>query len=114
MDSSTFNSLVSSLKQTSFDDDKADAIKTTVQSAGEVSADQMVQLLKFISFDDTKLEVAKAAYQHATDPDSFGNVVGRIFSFSDAKEELNKHIRQNPKKPPTKVPHPHPYYCGWE
>jgi hypothetical protein len=100
MDSSTFNNLISSLKQIGFDDDKADAIKTTIQSARKISATQMVQLLKFISFNDTKLEVAKAAYQYTTDPRDFGSVVGGAFSFSDAKEELNAHIRQNPHKSP--------------
>jgi hypothetical protein len=33
MDSHTFNNLISSLKKGDFDDDKADAIKTTVQAA---------------------------------------------------------------------------------
>lgn len=100
MNQSAFTSLVSSLKEISFDDDKADAIKTTVQAAHKVSVSQVIQLLKFISFDDTKLEVAKAGYQYTTDPDSYGSTVGRAFSFSDAKEELNAHIRENPHKSP--------------
>jgi hypothetical protein len=106
MDSHTFNNLISSLKKGDFDDDKADAIKTTVQAAKCVSASQMVQLLKFISFDDTKLEVAKMGYQYTTDPHSYGNTVGGIFSFSDAKDELNAHIRQNPHPPPKPAPQP--------
>jgi hypothetical protein len=60
----------------------------------------MAQLLKFISFDDTKLEVAKAGYQYTTEPHSYGNTVGRMLSFSDAKEKLNEHIRKHPHQPP--------------
>lgn len=104
MDSDTFNSLVRRLKEEDFDDDKASAIKTTVQAAKRVSASQMAQLLKFISFDDTQLEVAKAGYQYTSDPHSYGNIVGGVFSFDDAKEELNTHIRQNPHPPPAPTP----------
>jgi hypothetical protein len=77
-----------------------------LQAAKCVSASQMVQLLKFISFDDTKLEVAKMGYQYTTDPHSYGNTVGGILSFSDAKDELNAHIRQNPHPPPEPAPQP--------
>jgi hypothetical protein len=97
MNSYTFDNLISSLKNTGFDSDKVDAIKTTVQAAGRVSAVQMVELLKFISFQDSKLEAAKACYQYTTDPYSYGNIVGQAFSFSDGKTKLNEYIRQNPK-----------------
>lgn len=104
MDSHTFNSLVSSLQEASFDDEMADTIKTTVRAAKRISASQMVQLLDFLSFDDKKLEVAKMGYQYTTDPHSYGATVGAVFSFSDMKEKLNAHIRQNPHRPPPPSP----------
>lgn len=115
MDSHTFGNLVSSLKQGDFDDDKADARKTTVRTAKCVSASQMAQLLKFISFDDTKLEVSKAGYEYITDPHSYGNTVGRVFSFSDDKEKLNAHILRNPHPPPpTPAPIAHLHFNRYD
>ncbi|CAF1259189.1 unnamed protein product [Adineta steineri] len=111
MDSNTFKSLVNRVKSEDFDDDKASAIKTTVQTAQRISAAQMAYLLKLISFEDTQLDVAKAGYKYTADPDSYGNTVGGVFSFSDAKEELNAYIRQNPHPPPTpSVVHIHHFH----
>ena len=97
MNSYTFNNLVQSLKQSSFDDDKVDAIKTTVQAAKAIASFQMIELLKFISYGDSKLEVAKVGYQYCIDPANYGSIVGQAFSFSSEKEELNQFIRQHPR-----------------
>ena len=97
MNSYTFNNLVQSVQKSSFDDDKVDAIKTTVQAARAIASFQMIELLKFISFGDSKLEAAKVGYRYCIDPANYSSIVGEAFSFSDEKEELNQFIRQHPR-----------------
>jgi hypothetical protein len=82
MNSYTFNNLVGSPQESRFDSDKVDAIKTTVQAAGCVSADQMVELLEFISFHDSKLEVTKAGTRYTQG----GNTVLLYFKVRQSKD----------------------------
>ncbi|CAM4946437.1 unnamed protein product [Rotaria socialis] len=95
MNSTNFNHLLEAVKKTAFEDDKVDLIETTIRSNRIISSSQVVQLMKLIPFDDGKLAVAKTAYRYAYDQGSYPSVVSGALIFSDAKEELNKYIRQH-------------------
>ncbi|CAF4147177.1 unnamed protein product, partial [Rotaria magnacalcarata] len=92
--STNFNHLLEAVKKSAFKDDQVDLIETTIRSNWIISSSQVVQLMKLIPFDDGKLAVAKAAYRYACDQGSYPSVVSGALTFSDAKEELNKYIRQ--------------------
>ncbi|CAM2722996.1 unnamed protein product [Rotaria socialis] len=96
MNSMAFDSLVDSVNETGFSNDRVDIIKTTISAAGIVSPSQVAQLLDLIQFSDGKLEVAKWAfdYIHYYDRALYPSVVGKALPFSDAKAELNEHIRR--------------------
>ncbi|UJR32522.1 hypothetical protein I4U23_019984 [Adineta vaga] len=96
MDSASFNNLISSVEEASFDDDKVSTILSTIQSVGRISPQQVVQLMGLISFEDGQLKVAKQAYRAVSREyrGSYASVVGKALSFSDAKAELNEYIRQ--------------------
>jgi len=85
------------VKNSGFDDDKVDTIKTSIHAARIISPSQVAQLLKLISFEDGRLEVAKMVFHHVChcDRGSYASIVGEVFSFSDANSELNEYIRQH-------------------
>jgi hypothetical protein len=96
MNPAAFSNLISTLESSSFDDDKVNTIKTFIHAARVVSPTQIAQCMRLITFGNSKVEVAKMAYRYIPDNDkgSYASIVGKEFSFSKEKNELNEYICQ--------------------
>lgn len=92
MDNATFESLIQTVKNTSFDADRVEIIKNAVK-ANNISSAQVMELLKQVSFEDNRLELAKYCYSQTYDKQNYFQV-NNVFSFSSSISALNKYIAQ--------------------
>lgn len=90
MSSSSFNSLLNTINNQSFDDDKVMVAKQAT-SSNCMYVSQIRQVMNALDFEDSKLEYAKHAHAYCVDPQNYFQV-NDAFDFSSSVEELNNHI----------------------
>lgn len=90
MSSADFTVALSTVKSTTFDDNKLN-VAQTISKTNCLSTDQIIDLIKALSFEKNKLAFAKFAYAYTYDPNNYYKVVNS-FSFSSSKEELSNFI----------------------
>jgi len=90
MSNQAFNSLLNTLRNTSFDRNKIEISKHAL-SLNWVTAIQVRQLMWVFSFESSKLEIAKFAFNSTIDPENYF-IVHDAFTFSSSSRELNRYI----------------------
>ena len=85
-----FNSAVSTISKSSFDDTKLSTAKSILAS-NCMSADQIAKVCGLFSFEESKLAFAKFAYGRTTDPANYFKVVN-VFTFESSKTDLNNFV----------------------
>src|SRR5690554_2887403 len=93
MNLSDFNSALSTLKKTGFEDA---ALKTAKQIAltNCLTVDQIMKICETFKFEKTKLNFAKYAYDSCTETQNYFKV-NDVFSFNNSVNELNDFIQGN-------------------
>jgi hypothetical protein len=90
MSTGSFNSLLNTINNQGFDDDKV-MIAKQATSSNCMYVGQIKQVMNALSFEDSKLEFAKYAYAYCVDPQNYFQI-NDAFDFSSSVEELNNHI----------------------
>lgn len=88
--SNSFNQLVITVKNTSFDDDKLKVINA-YSTYNPLSTNEISTLLALFSKDDSKLLFAKKEYAYVTDPERY-YLLKDAFSFLSTKDEFSKFL----------------------
>lgn len=90
MNESSFYQFLEHFKSQSFYDKKLTSFQAQHHSTA-FTAHQITKLINAMSFDKNRLVLAKMAYKNCIDPENYYKVID-AFSFSSAKEELQKYI----------------------
>lgn len=93
MNSVDFNSAISTLKATSFDDTSLKIAKQ-ITSVNCLTSNQIIEICNLLKFEENKLEFAKFAFNYCTEPQNYFKV-NNVFNFSSSVEELNDFIHGN-------------------
>lgn len=90
MSPASFNALISSMGNKSFDDDKLLVAKQAA-SSNCMTTSQIRTVMNALEWDEARLDFAKHAYTNCVDPQNYFQV-NDAFEWDDASEELNNFI----------------------
>lgn len=90
MTSSSYNALLSTMEQKSFDDDKLTVAKQAA-SSNCMTANQIKGVMSAFGWEDTRVDFAKYAYAYCLDQQNYFQV-NSAFEWDDSVQELNDYI----------------------
>ncbi len=95
MSSSSFRSLLRSLKDESFEDTRLEILRDAADR-NYFTVSQLIDILEMFNFEDNKIEACKIVYPKLVDKENFHEVYSS-FKFSSSKEELREWIKKYEK-----------------
>jgi hypothetical protein len=93
-----FKDIVRVIRAEGFEDKKKAIARQVIAAKGRFLSRQVRDLLRQFAFEDTRLELAMFAYDYTLDPENYYSV-HEVFSFSDNKERLARHIESRQRAP---------------